>query len=112
MLNKGIQENWLTVSWDTDHLLELTIDDVRSQRKFTRLQALIRTCAGLMTKCSYGKQYEILKQAVELTEEKLLQSKRFHATRFVSSELRIMKQSSEIGQSVVIQKNKMIVLWS
>ena len=33
--NIGIQGNWLTVSWDSDYLLELAIDDLRSQGKFT-----------------------------------------------------------------------------
>ena len=40
-----------------------------------------------MTKYFYGKQYEILKQAAELTGGKLLQTKQFYATRFISSEL-------------------------
>ena len=79
--------DWLTVSWDSDHILELEIDNVRSPRKFTWLQAFIKTCPGLLTKYSYGRQYETLKQAAELAEGKLLHLKQFRATRFVSSEL-------------------------
>ena len=74
---------------DSGQILELVIDDVRSRRKFTWLQAFIKTCAGLMTNYSYGKQYEILKQAANLTEDKLWHPKQFHTTRFISSELRV-----------------------
>jgi hypothetical protein len=89
--NIGIRENWLTVSWDVAHLLELAINDVQNQKKFNWLQTFIKICAGLMTKYSHGKQYELLKQAAELIEEKIVQPKQFHATRFVSSELRVFE---------------------
>ncbi len=85
--NIGMNENWLITSWDTAHLLELAIGDVQKHKKFDWLQTFIKTCASLMKKYSYGKQYELLLKASELTEEEILQPKSFHVTRFVSSQL-------------------------
>jgi hypothetical protein len=87
--NIGMDENWLVTSWDIAHLLELAIGDVQNHKKFNWLQTFIKTCASLMKKYSYGKQYELLLEASEVTEEDILQPKSFHATRFVSSQLRV-----------------------
>ena len=85
----GMSDKWLTTSWDTAHLLELAIGDVQKHKKFVWLQTFIRTCASLMKKYSYGKQYELLLEVAQLIEEEILQPKSFHATRFVSSQLRV-----------------------
>ncbi|CAF3372710.1 unnamed protein product [Rotaria sp. Silwood2] len=85
----GMREKWLTVSWDSVHLLELAINDAKKQSKFSWLQRFIKTCGTLMKKYSYGKQYEHLLGADELFEEQILQPKQFHVTRFVQSELRV-----------------------
>ncbi|CAF5160815.1 unnamed protein product, partial [Rotaria sp. Silwood1] len=87
--NIGIQQNWLKISWDVAHLLELAIDDTQNQKKFNWLQMIIKTCAEVMKKYSYGKQYEFLIQAAEEIQEDILQPKQFHVTRFVSSQLRV-----------------------
>lgn len=85
----GITEEWLSISWDSAHLLELAINDVKKQRKFLWLSKFIKICAMIMKKYSYGKQYEQLLETAELLEEDILQPKQFHVTRFVSSELRV-----------------------
>ncbi len=87
--NIGIQQNWLTISWDVAHLLELAIGDTQNQKKFNWLQMIIKTCGEVMKKYSYGKQYEFLIQTAEEVQEDILQPKQFHATRFVSSQLRV-----------------------
>ncbi|CAF4054019.1 unnamed protein product, partial [Rotaria sordida] len=87
--NIGIQQNWLTISWDVAHLLELAIGDTQNQKKFNWLQMIIKTCAEVMKKYSYGKQYEFLIEAAEEIQEDILQPKQFHVTRFVSSQLRV-----------------------
>jgi hypothetical protein len=51
----GTRERWLTVSWDSAHLLELAINDTKKQRQFSWLQTFIKTCGTLMKKYSYGK---------------------------------------------------------
>ncbi|CAF5144346.1 unnamed protein product, partial [Rotaria sp. Silwood1] len=84
-----MREKWLTVSWDSAHLLELAINDTKKQSKFSWLQRFIKTCGILMKKYSYRKQYEHLLRAAELLEEQILQPKQFHVTRFVRSELRV-----------------------
>ncbi|CAF3767738.1 unnamed protein product [Rotaria sp. Silwood1] len=85
----GMRERWLTVSWDSAHLLELAINDAKKQSKFSWLQRFIKTCGTIMKKYSYGKSYEHLLEAAELVEEQILQPKQFHITRFVQSELRV-----------------------
>ncbi|CAF1422202.1 unnamed protein product [Rotaria sordida] len=85
----GIREEWLSISWDSAHLLELAIHDVKKERKFLWLTRFIKTCAMIMRKYSYGKQYEQLLETAELIEEDILQPKQFHITRFVSSECRV-----------------------
>ena len=85
----GISEEWLSISWDGAHLLELAIHDVKKQRNFLWLTKFIKTCAMIMRKYSYGKQYEQLLETAELIEEDILQPKQFHVTRFVSSECRV-----------------------
>ena len=85
----GIREDWLSISWDSAHLLELAIHDVKKQRKFLWLTRFIKTCSMIMRKYSYGKQYEQLLETAELIEEDILQPKQFHTTRFVSSECRV-----------------------
>jgi hypothetical protein len=85
----GINENWMVTSWDIAHLLELAIGDVKKNKKFNWLQTFIKTCASLMSKYSYGKQYELLLEAAKLTDDEILQPKSFHVTRFVSSQLRV-----------------------
>ncbi len=84
-----IKEKWLSISWDSAHLLELAINDVKKQRKFLWLITFIKTCSSIMKKYSYGKQYEQLLETAELLEENILQPKHFHVTRFVSSECRV-----------------------
>ena len=61
-LSSGLEINseWLAISWDCEHLLELTIKDVKRQRKFVWTNDFIKLCGTLMKKYSYGKQYEIL----------------------------------------------------
>lgn len=85
----GITEEWLSISWDSAHLLQLAIHDVKKQRNFLWLTRFIKTCAMIMRKYSYGKQYEQLIETAELLEEDILQPKQFHVTRFVSSERRV-----------------------
>ncbi|CAF1464419.1 unnamed protein product, partial [Didymodactylos carnosus] len=53
------------------------------------LQTFNKICASLMKKYSYEKQYELLLEASDVTEEEILQPKSFHTTRFVSSQLRV-----------------------
>jgi len=53
------------------------------------LKRFIKTCGFIMSKYSYGKQYEQLLETAELLEENILQPKHFHVTRFVSSECRV-----------------------
>ncbi|CAF3669590.1 unnamed protein product [Rotaria sp. Silwood1] len=50
---------------------------------------IIKTCAEVMKKYSYGKRYEFLIQAAEEIQEDILQPKQFHVTRFVSSQLHV-----------------------
>lgn len=85
----GLNEEWLSISWDFAHLLELAILDVKKQRQFLWLTRFIKTCGLIMRKYSYGKQYEQFLETAELLEEDVLQPKQFHATRFVSSECRV-----------------------
>ncbi|CAF1394728.1 unnamed protein product [Adineta ricciae] len=90
-LSSALEMNseWLTVSWDCAHLLELAINDVKRQRKFVWINNFIKLCAALMRKYSYGKQYEILLETAQYLDEDILASKQFHTTRFVSSERRV-----------------------
>ncbi|CAF1473248.1 unnamed protein product [Adineta ricciae] len=90
-LSSALEMNseWLTVSWDCAHLLELAINDVKRQRKFVWIKNFIKLCAALMRKYSYGKQYEILLETAQYLGEDILAPKQFHATRFVSSERRV-----------------------
>jgi hypothetical protein len=85
----GMKEEWLSISWDGAHLLELAIHDVKKQRTFLWLNQFIKICGLIMKKYSYGKQYEQLLETAELIEEDILQPKPFHVTRFVSSEYRV-----------------------
>ena len=87
--NIGISEEWLSMSWDCAHLLELAIHDVKKQRKFLWLTAFIKICSMIMKKYSHGKQYEQLLETAESIEQDILQPKQFHTTRFVSSECRV-----------------------
>ncbi|CAF1319093.1 unnamed protein product [Rotaria sordida] len=57
--NIGIQQNWLTISWDIAHLLELAIGDIQNQKKFNWLQMIIKICAEMMKKYSYGKHSQL-----------------------------------------------------
>jgi hypothetical protein len=84
-----LQPDWLTVSWDCAHLLELALNDVKRQQKFIWLTNFVKTCASLMRKYSHGKQYEILLETAEELGEDILAPKQFHTTRFVSSERRV-----------------------
>jgi len=84
-----VTEQWLSVSWDVAHLLELAINDVKRQRKFLWLTRFIKICSMIMRRYAYGKQYEELLETAELFQEDILQPKQFHAIRFVSSERRI-----------------------
>jgi hypothetical protein len=84
-----MNSEWLTVSWDCGHLLELAINDVKHQRKFIWINNFIKLCAALMKKYSYGKQYEILLETAHYLGENILAPKQFHKTRFVSSERRV-----------------------
>ena len=84
-----MNSEWLTISWDCAHLLELAINDVKRQRKFVWINNFIKLCAALMRKYSYGKQYEILLETAEYLGEDILAPKQFLTTRFVSSERRV-----------------------
>ena len=85
----GLNEEWLSISWDFAHLLELAILDVKKQRLLLWLTRFIKTCGLVMRKYSYGKQYEEFLETAESLEEAVLQPKQFHATRFASSECRV-----------------------
>jgi hypothetical protein len=46
----GINEEWLSTSWDFVHLFELAILDVKKQRQFLWLTRFIKTCGLIMSK--------------------------------------------------------------
>ena len=84
-----IKSDWITVSWDCGHLLELAINDLKRHTKFRWLINFMKLCAALMQKYSHGKQYEVLLKTAEHLAEDILAPKQFHTTRFVSSERRV-----------------------
>ena len=59
-----------------------------------------------MKKYSYGKQYEFFIQAAEEVQEDILQSKQFHVTRFVSSQLRVYETILKNWKTLYVLQEK------
>ena len=81
---------WLPLSWDCGHLLELAINDVKWQRKSAWINNFIQRCVVLMTKYSYGKQYEIVLETCAIAWWRYISFGAISHNRFcVSSERRV-----------------------
>ncbi|CAF0973784.1 unnamed protein product [Didymodactylos carnosus] len=69
----GMNVDWLCLSWDPAHLIGLAVNDLKKKRSYM----------------CYGKSYEQLIETADELDEDILDLRRFHETRFVSSERRV-----------------------
>ncbi|CAF1498228.1 unnamed protein product, partial [Didymodactylos carnosus] len=93
----GMNVDWLCFSWDPAHLIELAVNDLKKKRSYMWLTSFIKLCSNLMKQYSYGKSYEQLIETADELDEDILDPKRFHETRFVSSKTSVRNYFSRLG---------------